>query len=42
MVDTRYFSGSLRTIIEKEKYDLIMIAYNASIISDKSKLLDFD
>lgn len=42
MVDTRYFSGSLRTIIEKEKYDLIMVAYNASIISDKSKLLDFD
>ena len=42
MLDTRYFTGSVRTFLEKEKFDLIIIAYNASFVSGNSKLLDFD
>ena len=42
MLDLRYFNGSLKTFIEKENFDLVIIGYNAHVFSGQSKLLDFD
>ena len=39
MVDPRYFNGSIKTIIEKEKFDLVIMAYNANCITT-SKVFD--
>lgn len=42
LLDTRYFTGSVRTFIEKEKYDLVLVAYNASVAPSRSDLYNFD
>ena len=33
LIDIRHFNGSIRTLIEKEKFDLVLIAYNTSMIT---------
>lgn len=32
MLDVRYFSGSVKTLLLKEKYDLVIIAYNSNCL----------
>ena len=43
LLDTRYFTGSIRTFLEKEKFDLVILAYNVdAILLGESKLFKFD
>ena len=42
LLDIRYFTGSVRTFIEKGKYDLVLVAYNASVAPSRSDLYNFD
>ena len=42
LIDIRHFKGSVKTLIEKEKYDLVIIAYYVSAISNNNILFEFD
>ena len=42
ILDSRHFTGSIRTLIEKEKFDLVIVAYYASLGSGNKKLFDFN
>ena len=36
MLDVRHFTGSVKTLLQKEKYDLVIIGYNANCIVTNS------
>ena len=42
IIDTRHFTGSIKTFLQKEKFDLVIVAYTVTSLIGENKFFDFD